>query len=248
MMLGTAALGGIKYGDSDRITTKDDMRQMVELCVENGIYSFDTAPSYGNAEEWLGDWTSGLKVQIFTKNQGDKEEAFRSMDRLRRPVFLWHNWKPDPQDEGLPYRVHELLYPMWIEGVTVYPEYVQYTDKLMQCEWVQAPWSICAQGYLPPQRKVIARSVFLRGKLAGDTCDHPDVNRLAKHFGVTVQVLALRAALENDRIDKVLIGPQTMDELKRCIQIATMPTLGVSRYLPLIDMGACDATDPRKFS
>jgi aryl-alcohol dehydrogenase-like predicted oxidoreductase len=65
LVCGTSGLGGV-WGKVDEQESVDTML----FALENGITSFDTAPSYGNAEVWLGkalaQW-SGTRPFVSTK-------------------------------------------------------------------------------------------------------------------------------------------------------------------------------------
>jgi aryl-alcohol dehydrogenase-like predicted oxidoreductase len=238
LILGTAGLGGRPYGKDGRVVSEKDAIALMKHAAASGITTFDTAPAYGDAERRIGAadcFTGG-----FTKTDGDVDRAITSMEHLgRRVSFLFHNWK----NGGV---------PAWVSGVTVYAADRPH-DIPAVC--VQVDWNLLQQ-WLPMRtiHRIFARSVFLQGCLTGSGVGRrPELRqpieragRLAAAFGVSLECLALRAAIENTCIEGVVIGPTTMDELDACLEIARRRPLGDI----LIPMLACDdtkATDPRLF-
>lgn len=263
LVLGTAGLGGLAYGRQGRVVTRSEAISVLCEAYEYGIRHIDVAPVYGISEEIVGSMFRGLpSVTIFTKNNGDKEQAFRSIELLGKPVFLWHNLQPE--DRGIKLN-HTLplwtdipdwqcpFIPHWIEGATCYPDDFERLDRAGRLKHIQCSWNILSQTWQLKRegRKFIARSIFLQGVLCGEPAppglDLAPAERLAKLFGVDLKTLALRAALENEDINLVCVGPTTLDELKWIIDCANGPTLGANRYLPLINLGHCKETDPRQW-
>ena len=74
LCLGTAQFG-MKYGVNNQIgrqPTHDEIFEMLDLAIENGIHALDTSSAYGNAEEILGKYFSEKpeqrkKVSLFSK-------------------------------------------------------------------------------------------------------------------------------------------------------------------------------------
>ena len=65
LCLGTAQFG-MKYGVNNQIgrqPTYDEVFEMLDLAIENGITAIDTSSAYGNAEEILGMYFSAKPEQ-----------------------------------------------------------------------------------------------------------------------------------------------------------------------------------------
>ena len=56
LILGTAQMG-LDYGitNSEGKPTNQNSFELIKECLNNGVYQFDTAQAYGNAEKILGD-------------------------------------------------------------------------------------------------------------------------------------------------------------------------------------------------
>ena len=69
LVLGTANFG-TKYGISngELVLQENEIKKIVRLAENSGLFHFDTAPTYGNAESQLGLWLEEpKKTKIFTK-------------------------------------------------------------------------------------------------------------------------------------------------------------------------------------
>lgn len=248
LILGTAALGGTQYGIKQGAVAKEEAMEVFRAAWDSGIYRFDTSPDYGQAEEWLAEFlreTSGYypRPEVFTKTKGDREQAMRSRRIFHPDVarLLWHNWD-FPFDHV----------PKWCDGATIYePQDISADERL---PWLQIPWNLLTQweATWPKAGAVLGRSVFLQGLLSGERVHTEQPFRrcedLAAFLGVDLATLALRAALEEKRLAGVVIGPQTVPELMKCVAIANRPALNAHHLWWLLDTGKLnEQTDPRKF-
>lgn len=244
LILGTAGLGGQPYGREKRRVSEAEATKLICHAYECGIRQFDTAPSYGNAEVWLGRALGAKVVMLFSKTNGLTDLALASMENLgtSRVAFLWHNW-----------RGAEL--PPWVMGVTCYDS--DPIPKVLPAgiTYLQKDWNLLRQSTAPKGVRFLARSVFLQGVLTEGGDAPPELEgamhnarRFAALCGVDLTTLALRAALEHGDIDGVVIGPTTMDELDRCLEIASeRRPLSVDHALPLL-ADRSPATDPRTWT
>jgi aryl-alcohol dehydrogenase-like predicted oxidoreductase len=238
LILGTAGLGGLPYGKDGRVVSEDDAIALMKHAAASGITTFDTAPAYGDAERRIG--TADCFTGGFTKTDGDVDRVITSMEHLgRHTSFLFHNWKNGNV-------------PAWVSGVTVY---AADRPNNIYAAIVQVDWNLLQQWLPDPTlHRIHARSVFLQGCLTGSgAARRPELRqpieragRLAAAFGVSLECLALRAAIENTCIEGVVIGPTTMDELDACLEIARRRPLG-DALIPLLAVADPHATDPRKF-
>lgn len=81
LILGTAQLG-LDYGiiNSDGKPTNQKSFELIKECLNNGIYQFDTAQAYGNAEKILGEIS--IKLAPFM------ERSIRVITKLELPINL----------------------------------------------------------------------------------------------------------------------------------------------------------------
>lgn len=251
LILGTAGLGGLPYGRQGKVVSKEDTRQIIQQACSRGIRVFDTAPTYGWAEQALGEALQGYTdCVVYTKTQGSWEEAVESIKRLRphMPRVLFHNYA----------RGMSRVFPPWANGATVYNRKDLPGDGEIACfDVLQFPWNLLRQDFFTADVK-IARSVFLQGLLKDPfpkgIYSSPEIevailkaDRLAHALGVNIQTLALRSALEMN-FDGVVIGPQSIEELEECIAIAEMKPLNALPFIKELDLGDNPITDPRTWA
>ncbi|MCK5880820.1 MAG: aldo/keto reductase [Sinobacterium sp.] len=97
LSLGTVKFGrdqSVKYPGQFTLPTDEDLRNLLDDCIELGISTFDTAPAYGFAEERLGKLLSGKRQQfeIITKagesysNKSDKSYYDFSVSALQQQL------------------------------------------------------------------------------------------------------------------------------------------------------------------
>jgi predicted aldo/keto reductase-like oxidoreductase len=80
-MFGAASLGAVSQAEAD---------QSISFALAHGVNHFDTAASYGHAEERMGPWMAKIRKDIFlatktgerTKEKA-KAEIYRSLERLQ---------------------------------------------------------------------------------------------------------------------------------------------------------------------
>ncbi len=261
LVLGTAGLGGLPYGAEKRVLNKVEATEIIEHAYDSGIRRFDTAPVYGEAEELLGAVLNGRPSAVWTKTTGDVDQALQSALRFGAKVhtaYLWHNygalraaaaeeatkknWAVDGRGPSL---------PAWVRGVTTYA--ADHTESRPEYT-VQQDWNLLQQRIPSPKPAVfMARSVFLQGRLTegatGGGVPYVRARHMAAVYGVDLTTLALRAALEHESIDLVVVGPTTIDELDLCLEIANQKPLKISdAHLALLACADPDITDPRQWS
>lgn len=251
LILGTAGLGGNPYGTTTRTVTKEEARAIIRRAKELGITRFDTAPAYGFAEELVGEQCDGCFV--FTKSSGDRAQAVKSLEILKGGIvkILYHNWGSSDH------------VPIWMDGVTTYQSDARgynrkngYVYPLFY-EFIQIEWNLLSQydfRGIDGKAIIIARSVFLQGLLNGGKLPLPALGPLvasaqsyANAIGVDLPTLALRAALEHKRINFVVIGPTSIDELEQCVEIAKREPLNLGNHLAVLDSENEALVDPRRW-
>jgi len=196
LSFGCASLGQ-SYAGRKAPSRKDAIR-LLRKAYDAGINFFDTAPSYGDSEEILGE-ALGDTDAIFCTKYGSK---FKS--RLSRvDVLLKHNarsWTKKDMGDGM-------TFP-WFRTVS--------KIEWMHCPIIQLPYNILTgkfwgrkvSNYGPA---IIARQPYARGLL----CNPP--------WNIGEQ--ALRFCLSNKHISTVLVGMQTEEELYQNIRWAEMGPL-----------------------
>lgn len=251
LILGTAGLGGLPYGRHQTTVEKEDAIRLFHRACDAGIRTFDTAPSYGCSETWLGEALRDRgDCVVYTKTTGSWEEAVKSIKSLRphMPRVLFHNYC----------RGMSSVFPTWANGASIYSRKDLPGDGAIACfDVLQFPWNLLRQDFFTADVK-IARSVFLQGLLKDPfpkgIYSSPEIevailkaDRLAHALGVNIQTLALRSALEMN-FDGVVIGPQSIEELEECIAIAEMKPLNALPFIKELDLGDNPITDPRTWA
>ena len=86
LILGTAQMG-LDYGitNSEGKPTNQNSFELIKECLNNGVYQFDTAQAYGNAEKILGD--ASIKLASFM------EKTMRIITKLELPINLEKSMK-----------------------------------------------------------------------------------------------------------------------------------------------------------
>jgi aryl-alcohol dehydrogenase-like predicted oxidoreductase len=141
-------------------------------------------------------------------------------------------------------------------------------EAAMESGWfdlVQIEWNLLNQGVLRRLARVgqdgpllALRSVFLQGVLTDRWQRLPDhlaglaealaqISREAAEFGWSVATLALRAALDQAGVSRVVIGLHNEEELCQALSVAAMPPLSAERLsrLESFDRAGDPVTDPR---
>jgi len=225
---GCASLGQ-DYGGRKAPSRKDAIR-LLRKAYLLGINFFDVAPTYGNAEEILGEALGGTADAIFCtkveRNVGVFDSVEASTDRLQRDkldVLLLHNWwfcdshqlpgslfgRPaiiKAQESGLVSYIGSSGYEFKDEYDTVREEEVmQIHMNLMSSS------SARELSEVPQKVGIIARQPYARGLL----CNPP--------WSIGEQ--ALRFCLSNKHISTVLVGMQTEEELEMNLRWAELGPL-----------------------
>ena len=177
---------GLNYGISNKngIPSNDEIKSILTFAIESGIDLLDTASTYGNAENRIGNHSS-KKFRIVTKlgsiitGSSIKEEVEKSLKNLKiKKIYgcLFHNanelldnrsmWKDiqAQKKEGLIKKIGYSLY------------HPKELEKLLQLNYlpdlIQIPFNIIDRSFEPYFRQlkemnieIHARSIFLQGLL-----------------------------------------------------------------------------------
>ena len=266
MKIGLGAVQfGVNYGVSNIYgkTTKNEASKILQFAYENGINVIDTAISYGNSEDILGevitndDWKIVTKTPCFSDNCLNSrhvkqlQESFnQSLFKLRKKNIyglLLHScddlFKPGGR---LLFQEMERLKSIGMIqkiGVSLYDG--KQVDRLLDnypIDLVQLPINILDQrlikgGQLVKLKKynveIHARSVFLQGLLLMSLNNTPpwfnpvrevleSFHKEAKKRNMTVLQLALSFVQSIDEIDKVIVGVNTLKQLKEVVNAASI--------------------------
>jgi len=208
LSFGCASLGQ-SYANRKAPSRKDAIR-LLRKAYDAGITFFDTAPSYGDSEEILGEALGDTDAIFCTKYEPGElslEESVEvSLGRLHRDkvdVFLQHNVFTNKR---LPKRLEDKV-GLW--GVSLWKSY--HARILPSTQICQTPYNLVdtvADKLILRKSGVvfIARQPYARGLL----CNPP--------WNIGEQ--ALRFCLSNKHISTVLVGMQTEEELEQNLRWA----------------------------
>ena len=245
---------------------------------EAGLTTFDTAPAYGDAEARLGLALGGGgrgRGHVWTKVGREGLRSVRaSLARLQREhveLVSWHNWTR-PLAEDLEFRDawdalrgHPAIGAL---GATTYGE--DDAEAAVQSglfDVVQVEWNLLRQGVLrrlrsaPGRVRVAVRSVWLQGVLTPRARALPaylralepsvrEATRRARDWGLDLEALALRAALDQPGVHHVVVGLDRADQLAAALRAARRPALTPDQMktLAALDRGDDPLTDPRTWA
>jgi aryl-alcohol dehydrogenase-like predicted oxidoreductase len=182
----------------------------------------------------------------------------------------WHNWSADLQENSFFLEIwDELRGSSRIKnlGASTYGvDNALAAVKSGLFDLVQIEWNLLNQSVLDAVAqeannrgvKLALRSIFLQGVLTdkGENLSGPLVNlnkfrenakRLATKFGLTLNALALRAALDHPIAPFVLVGPDRLIQLKEICRDAQLPVLSKEVLSELQGLTVSDVSlvDPR---
>jgi aryl-alcohol dehydrogenase-like predicted oxidoreductase len=218
--------------------------EILDFAAAHGIDMLDTAAAYGDSETVLGEYTlehrSGFEVVSKLPAGGGNGGALEgSLAKLKRGSlygYLIHDFgsflaKPEiwadllrKKDRGLVRKIGFSLYHPRDIGVLddkrIVPDLLQFPYSLFDQRFEALLGPIKARGI-----EIHIRSVFLQGlvfkkpeELKGRFAilrpKSIALHALARRTGVPVSALALGFVLSDPRIDKVIIGVESLDNLK----------------------------------
>ena len=245
LALGTVQFG-IPYGINNTIgiPNQDELNSIFSTARLNGIQTFDTAISYGNAEERIRPVLfEGVHVISKFPNtstpQSLEQELNNSLKRLGQKnlyAFLAHDAdcllkQPDLWEELNRLQSDELIFK---KGYSLY--YPEQLEKLLDVgfipEIVQVPFNLLDRRFGPAMKKlhemgveIHVRSVFLQGLYLMDFTKLPNIlqpiaselkqlNQIANSENLSMLALALNFAIQNPNIDKVVIGVDSAEQFQ----------------------------------
>jgi aryl-alcohol dehydrogenase-like predicted oxidoreductase len=186
IILGTAQFG-LNYGinNSSGKISKNKIFKILDYAIDSGINTLDTAPSYGNSEEIIGEYLEfnpGKSIRVITKislsNDSLEIQLMNSLNKLKIQkvnTLLFHsiNLYEKFHDE-LPFFIDNFKGKYFDEiGVSIY--WNDQVDRIINDEKIdriQLPFNLLDNSSLRKSiilklksnnKKVDARSVFLQG-------------------------------------------------------------------------------------
>lgn len=186
IILGTAQFG-LNYGinNSSGKISKNKIFKILDYAIDSGINTLDTAPSYGNSEEIIGEYLEfnpGKSIRVITKislsNDSLEIQLMNSLNKLKIQkvnTLLFHsiNLYEKFHDE-LPFFIDKFKGKYFDEiGVSIY--WNDQVDRIIndqKIDRIQLPFNLLDNSSLRKSiilklksnnKKVDARSVFLQG-------------------------------------------------------------------------------------
>lgn len=251
--LGTAQFG-LQYGIANRIgkLAKKEVFAILEFAHKEDINTLDTAYSYGESEEIIGEFTSqcGRGFNITSKMPKlDNEDAsavdrycLETLKRLKQTKiygYLIHSFDDLLTHRDLWDKLESLKKKGLVDkiGVSIYKiENLEYLlNNNVRFNILQVPYNIFDQRferYFSVLRKsnveIYTRSVFLQGlffweknKINKNFPSAKNVieklHQISVNYKVPVHSLCLCFVLLHPFIDKIIIGVDSLDQLKQNI-------------------------------
>lgn len=183
--LGTAQFG-LNYGISNKRgkIPQSKVFEILNKAINSGIYTVDTAPTYGNSENILGNYIKHYdkKLKIISKlskcSYWETEKIFESsLNKLGTPKiygYLIHNFQSYAKDKKKWHELEKLKAKGKIQkiGFSLYfpSELKSILKDGLKIDIIQIPFSIFDQrfsSYFPDLKKrgieINVRSIFLQG-------------------------------------------------------------------------------------
>lgn len=219
-------------------------------------------------------WTKLSNIPLDNKAYKSAQESIeRSVQALHQDeieYLQWHNWTVDLQEN--PY-----FLKIWRDvkenfqinnlGASTYGiENAMAAVKSGLFDLVQIEWNLLNQSVLEAVGdeakkrgvKLALRSIFLQGVLTdkGESLSGPLIKlrdfrqkakQLASELGLTLNALALRAALDHPMMPLVLIGPDRLVQLQEICHDAQLPSISSEISFKLRELTVPDVSlvDPR---
>jgi aryl-alcohol dehydrogenase-like predicted oxidoreductase len=262
MKIGLGAVQfGVDYGVSNIYgkTDKYEVSQILQFAHKNGISVIDTATSYGNSENILGevisnrDWKFVTKTPHFADNYLNsthinqlKESFNQSLFNLRKKNIyglLLHSCDDLLKPGGeLLFREMERLQEIGMVkkiGVSAYSsKQIEAILGKFNIDLIQLPINIFDQhlfvdGWLEKLKnknvEIHARSAFLQGLLLMSSTSIPTYflpikekielfSKSAQELSLTKLELALGYVMGINEIDKIVVGVNTIEQLREIIE------------------------------
>ena len=206
---------------------------------------------------------------LLAQLQGSLDDSLRALCRPRIELLQWHNWTAWLAEDAHFIRAWRALRDDSRVGALGASTY-GVDDALAAVrsglfDSVQVEWSLLNQSVVEAIAaeaarrgiRIAVRSVFLQGALTDEVRVLPDIYGLrravaaaravALHAQVSLQHLALRAALDHPAITHVLVGIDRQEQVTEAAQIARAGALGsdLDFAVRALCLGSDPSVDPR---
>lgn len=241
--LGTAQFG-LNYGISNEssVVAIDEIEKIIHSCIRLKLNYIDTAQSYGDAEEKIGNFSlTNFKVITKIKNYEDldlvRPSILKSLANLNIKVIfgvMIHDFEYFMKNQRVLQELVKLQRQGFIEKIgfsLYYPAQLKYLlQNNIYFDFIQAPYNVLDrrfEDYFDELRalgkEIHVRSVFLQGLFFMDT------EKLSSHFNgvkgllnelqnevntfnTSMHSACLRFVNDNDKIDCALVGVTSNNE------------------------------------
>ena len=239
---------GLNYGinNSRGIVPKNEVFDILDLSINSGINTIDTAALYGDSELVLGEYDNLNKFNIITKSSHKKkckQAINESLEKLKLNNiygYLVHDFNEFKNDISIWNDFEDLKTKKIVKKIgfsVYYPEDVEFLFKNnIKFDLIQFPYSILDQRFnsiLPDiKNKKIethARSSFLQGLVFKNIDDikttFPSafenikkLNLISKKTKIPISTLCINFLMLNKDIDSVVIGVDNINNMKNNIK------------------------------
>lgn len=242
MRIKKLALGTVQFGLDYGIANergkvpKEEVFKILDLALEKGIDTLDTARSYGDAERVLGEYPHIDRFKVVTKfSEKAQEDLWESLRALKLPKvygLLAHKTELFLKDPSRWDEVLELRYKGLSEKIGFSLYFPWELEKLWDLDFdiVQVPYNVLDrrfEGYFPKLKErgveIHTRSAFLQGLLLIEPKKLKpffksvkpvleELRVLVHSQGVGLKDLLLCFCLNNPHVDKVVVGVDSLSQ------------------------------------
>lgn len=252
LALGTVQFG-LNYGinNSSGQVTEDEVSKILTFAKDHNLTYLDTARAYGNSEEVLGK-NELHDFQLISKvaaNAVDASDVYKSLQNLgikKIYGYLFHSFESYQKNPFIFDELVQLKDEGIIEkiGFSLYqPSELEYLmSQNIQFDLIQIPFNLLDKRFYPLIKKynhleVHVRSVFLQGLFFKPLNDLPiflkplqsvleKLHTIAQNLDISMLQLALSYVNSIKEIDKLVLGVDTLDQLKSSLEnYSTLPIL-----------------------
>ena len=265
IVLGTVQFGCQYGINSKGQPSQDEVGRLLRYAAEYGVVKLDTSSAYGNAETILGNcMPQDVCFQIISKYpKSDKtvrEGLMESLKRLKVKKlygYLLHHFELYRNNKFIWEDFRALKREGWVEkiGFSLYSvdELELLISDGVDFDILQIPRNILDNQfdtYLPILNErdveVHVRSTFLQGLFFKDRTHIPpkllplksnllELDEYANAHQISIAELAMNYNLQNNYIDGVLIGVDTIEQLKTNLSMVSNRVVNVNINIEVID-------------
>ena len=241
-------IGGAQIGQKYNLSSgikKKELSKIINLAKKNNISSFDTAAGYEKSEKIIGECLQNNthKFDITTKISKKVRkiedlyfEFYNSLFNLKQKkvnILLTHSFANLKNEKNLYMNFFTNLKKLNLInkcGVSIYaPSEFKKSNKIKFIDVIQLPINIIDNRWnfiekLKERKKIIARSIFLRGLLLNDN-KFPQwflekkelkakINFLCKKLKQNRKSLLINYAISKPFVNKIILGFNSLKEFK----------------------------------